>query len=74
MESTAAIPIISPALENKTIIEPANQKREVGDLIMKMNNFRFIDCSCGLRIKIPPDYKGNTITCPRCGRVHDLSL
>lgn len=74
MESTAAIPIISPALENKTILEPVNQKREVGDLIMKMNNFRFIDCSCGLRIKIPPDYKGNTITCPRCGRVHDLSL
>ena len=73
MESTAAIPIISPALENKTIIEPVNQKREVGDLIMKMNNFRFIDCSCGLRIKIPPDYKGNTITCPRCGRVHQLN-
>ncbi len=73
MESTAAIPIISPALENKTILEPVNQKREVGDLIMKMNNFRFIDCSCGLRIKIPPDYKGNTITCPRCGRVHQLN-
>lgn len=73
-EATSAIPIVTPALTDKTVIEPANQKRVVGDMIMKLNNFRFIDCSCGLRIKIPPDYKGDTITCPRCGKVHDLSV
>ncbi|MCC6255469.1 MAG: M48 family metallopeptidase [Ignavibacteriaceae bacterium] len=49
-------------------------KREVGDLMMKLNDFFFIDCTCGIKIKVPPDFKSNSITCPRCGRVHTISV
>ena len=48
-------------------------KREVGDLMMKLNNFFFINCTCGVKIKVPPDYKNNSITCPKCGRIHNIS-
>jgi len=48
------------------------QQRNVGDLVMKLNNYSFINCECGLKIKIPPDYKKNKIYCPRCGREHIL--
>lgn len=70
---TSSIPIMVPELNQKPLSNLANQKREVGDMIMKLNDFRFIDCTCGLRIKIPPDYKSNTITCPRCGKIHQLT-
>jgi heat shock protein HtpX len=48
-------------------------KREVGDLMMKINNFLFINCTCGLKLKVPPDFKNDSITCPKCGRIHSLS-
>jgi heat shock protein HtpX len=45
-------------------------KRETGDIMMKVNNYSFIDCSCGLKIKIPPDFKKKELFCPRCGSKH----
>lgn len=45
-------------------------KRDTGDIMMKVNQYSFINCSCGLKIKIPPDYKQNELFCPRCGRRH----
>lgn len=74
ISETEVIPIIAPLTDKSPVENLADSKRQVGDLIMKMNDYRFIDCSCGLRIKIPPDYKGDTITCPRCGKVHTLSV
>ena len=47
-------------------------QRNVGDLIMKLNDYSFINCSCGVKIKIPPDYKKKIVYCPRCGREHKL--
>jgi len=46
-------------------------KRETGDIMMKVNNYSFIECSCGLKIKIPPDFKKEELFCPRCGRKHN---
>jgi len=43
-------------------------KRETGDIMMKVNNYSFIECSCGLKIKIPPDFKKKELFCPRCGK------
>jgi heat shock protein HtpX len=47
-------------------------QRNVGNLIMKLNDYSFINCPCGVKIKIPPDYKKKIVTCPRCGREHKL--
>ncbi len=54
----------SPAVDLK------NLKRNTGDLMMAVNNYSFIDCSCGLRIKVPPEYSSNVVRCPRCGKNH----
>ncbi len=47
-------------------------QRNVGNLIMKLNDYSFINCPCGVKIKIPPDYKKKVVTCPRCSREHKL--
>ncbi len=57
-----------------TSVETDKQvKREVGDLMMMLNDFRFINCTCGMKLKVPPDYKSNSVTCPKCSRIHTLS-
>ncbi|MCF7794579.1 MAG: M48 family metallopeptidase [Candidatus Cloacimonetes bacterium] len=49
----------------------ANQKvRETGNLIKKLNNFLFVTCLCGMKFKIPPDFKKTKFSCPRCGRIN----
>lgn len=49
-----------------------NQVRQIGDIMRKVNQFAFITCACGLKMKIPPNYKDNNITCPRCHRNHEI--
>lgn len=49
------------------------QIREIGDLMRKVNGFLFLTCPCGLKIKVPPTFKANTIDCPRCRRTLPLA-
>jgi heat shock protein HtpX len=53
-----------------------SQKRSLGDIMMTVNKYSFITCSCGLKIKIPPGFGTNKpqITCPKCGKVHDVPM
>jgi len=50
------------------IAEKAARSREASDLVLKMNQYRTVDCDCGARWKIPPGFKGDNIQCTRCGR------
>ncbi|MGA9291441.1 MAG: M48 family metallopeptidase, partial [Ignavibacteriaceae bacterium] len=38
------------------------EKRSLGDLMMTVNKYAFIVCACGLKMKVPPDYKEKSIT------------
>ncbi len=49
------------------------QLRQVGDIMRKVEGFLFLTCACGLQMKIPPNYKHKTVTCPRCKREHPLN-
>lgn len=42
------------------------QMRQVGDIMRRVNQFIFLSCVCGLKLKIPPNFKGENINCPRC--------
>jgi len=48
------------------------QMRQVGDIMRRVNQFVFLTCACGLKLKIPPNFKGNNVKCPRCKKMHDL--
>jgi len=64
---------IRPAQAEATPQERTQKQiRQVGDIMRKVNGFLFLTCMCGLKIKVPPDFKANTVNCPRCGRVLPL--
>ncbi len=49
------------------------QLRQVGDIMRKVNGFAFLACACGMTLKIPPNYAGATVECPRCHTVHNVN-
>lgn len=49
------------------------QFRQVGDIMRKVNGFVFLTCVCGLKLKIPPNFKGSKVRCPRCHKTLPLS-
>ena len=50
-----------------------NQLRQVGDIMRKVNGFLFLTCVCGLKLKVPPNFKADTIKCPRCSQALDVA-
>jgi len=42
------------------------QMRQTGDIMRMVNGFVFLTCSCGLKLKVPPNYKSDKVACPRC--------
>jgi len=48
------------------------QIRQVGDIMRRVNQFVFLTCLCGLKLKVPPNFKGDKVACPRCKRALDL--
>jgi heat shock protein HtpX len=48
------------------------QMRQIGDIMRKVNQFVFLTCLCGLKLKIPPNFKADKVKCPRCSRSLDI--
>ncbi|MHC4637957.1 MAG: M48 family metallopeptidase [Planctomycetota bacterium] len=48
------------------------QMHDVGDIMRRVNGFAFLACMCGLKLKIPPNFKAQQVKCPRCKRILDV--
>jgi heat shock protein HtpX len=58
--------------EAKKELRREAQMRQVGDIMRTLNAFVFLTCVCGLKLKIPPNYKSDKVRCPRCKRILDV--
>jgi heat shock protein HtpX len=45
--------------------------REAVDALDRAADMLPLACTCGVRIKLPPDLRAPRVKCPRCGRTHD---
>ncbi len=54
--------------------DPAAQWRSARDVLHQVNRFLVLPCACGLKIKLPPDFKDGSVTCPRCGTKHEVPV
>ena len=59
--------------KGEEVIDKKNYRRTLGDLVMNVNGYSFVNCACGLKLKIPPTYKKPEVKCPRCGRINKVS-
>lgn len=51
----------------------SRQIHQIGDIMRKVNGFAFLACPCGLGLKVPPNFRGETVRCPRCNRNLDIA-
>ncbi len=52
--------------------EMRKRKREAMDIFHRLNRFLFIQCPCGIKLKVPPTFSGQSMSCPRCGAQHQV--
>ncbi|MEW6202066.1 MAG: M48 family metallopeptidase [bacterium] len=64
-QAAAAAPAVS-------VSEPVASKSSVSDFFWKKEGYRGVECDCGVKIKIPPDFKNNFIHCTKCGKKHAI--
>ena len=46
--------------------------RETTDVLWRLNQYAFIACACGTKLKVPPEMIGQTVECPHCGTAHTV--
>ena len=64
----------APSVEPGARQDAVARARAAGDLMAGLADYLFIACACGVRIKVPPEFKRPSITCPRCGRQHEIPV
>lgn len=67
-----AVPLRQAGAEAERRERIERQMHQVGDIMRRVNQFIFLTCACGLKLKIPPNFKSSVVTCPRCSR--DLEI
>jgi len=46
--------------------------RETSDMLWKFSEHRLVNCECGTKLRVPPEFKSDTIQCPHCGRTNPV--
>jgi heat shock protein HtpX len=71
LASAVALRAGSPRVEKD---EPGElqRARETSSALWQLNKYKTIDCECGTRLRIPPNFKATEVKCPHCGRVHQV--
>jgi len=68
------IPLRDASTEEAGAKSRKSQQRDLGDLMAAVNQYAFILCACGLKMKIPPKFNKPEINCPKCGRKHEVPV
>ena len=69
-----AVPLAQPSSSSEPVESaPAvDRARDTSQALWQMNKYRTIDCPCGTRLRIPPNFSRSAVQCPHCGRTHQL--
>ncbi len=69
LKAVQDIPIIGGMIPTPNLTKKEEQ-RKLGNIVMGVNGYNFYNCKCGVTIKVPPTFEGNSVKCPRCGEVN----
>lgn len=64
------IPMRQGLVGDASVSDIKTTTRTTGDIMMMMDNYIFIDCSCGIKLKVPPKFADEFVFCTRCGAQH----
>ena len=62
--ATAAAPLAAAPVANRS---------NLSDFFWKNEGYSMIDCACGVRLKVPGEFRSKTVMCPKCGTKHKVA-
>ena len=68
---SGAVALREPAPEARTeekTPEKVKRARETSDMMWRMSKYRTVNCPCGTKVRVSPEFKGVNVQCPHCGR------
>ena len=71
----SAVPLRAASLETgatESIEQQIQRTRETSNVMWQLNDYRTIDCACGVRLRIPPSFRNTNVKCPHCGKIHSV--
>lgn len=75
MSGAAALRAPSPEAETaEESPQKVERARETSDMMWRLSNYRTVNCSCGTRLRVSPEFKGDSVQCPHCGRTLSVKV
>ena len=70
VSAVGAVPLV-PVKPETMVEEPAEveRSRETSDVMWHLSNYKTIPCECGIKLRVPPQFKAEKVRCPHCGRI-----
>jgi heat shock protein HtpX len=72
LATAGAIALRAPSADGKPVEEAAQRverARETSDLMWRLHDYKTINCPCGTRLRVSPEFRGVNVQCPHCGRI-----
>lgn len=70
LAAPVSLRVAKPAVKEEP--DELQRTRETSDALWQLHNYRTINCECGTRLRLPPNFKAPQVRCPHCGRVHHV--
>jgi heat shock protein HtpX len=75
MSGAAALRAPSPEAETaEESPQKVERARETSDMMWRLSNYRTVNCSCGTRLRVSPEFRGTSVQCPHCGRTLSVKV
>jgi heat shock protein HtpX len=67
------VPIATVKLEGEAgELNEIQRARETSNVMWRLSDYKTIECDCGAKLRVPPNFKEPKIRCPHCGRTHQV--
>ncbi|MFH0913759.1 MAG: M48 family metallopeptidase [Chloroflexota bacterium] len=75
LAGAGTVALRSASAETEPVERPEaklERARETSNAVWRMGNYQTIECPCGTRLRLPPNFPGSQVRCPHCGRTHPV--
>ena len=73
---TGAAPVALRKASAAAVAEPEptriERARETSNVLWKYSKHKLVNCQCGTKLRVPPNYRHSNIKCPHCGRINTI--
>jgi heat shock protein HtpX len=69
---SGAVGLRAASAETKTgeeLSQKVERTRETSDMMWRLHDYKTLNCPCGTKLRVSPEFKGVNVKCPHCGRI-----